>query len=302
MEKGLGIIVATKDKHGELKTDSIVGCDANFFSKTAPVVLQSADFSKVPTDRILYICGHGSKKKQTISGFSMKDLASMFVNAKYTGKQPIVIASCYGALKRHHKDMAQQLQQAFNDLGIDCTCSALATGTSFVWESDSEVQCNSVRFNKVFTSICMRLQDKFIKETPDANKTAIQHDYKVRAESVSAWNKNVATGRMMFTFSCISQLILLFYAMIFTIMYFIINYFIKIDITISIPVILIWIAAEIFGITGSRLSIVVWLPVLIAGFTNCPYLIAARLILSVILATMGIFAMFKKQGILAPQS
>lgn len=302
MEKGLGIIVATKDKHGELKTDSIVGCDANFFSKTAPVVLQSADFSKVQTDRILYICGHGSKKKQTISGFRMQELASMFVNAKYTGKQPIVIASCYGALKRHHKDMAQQLQQAFSSLGVDCTCSALATGTSFVWESDSEVQCNSVRFNKVFTSICMGLQNRFIKETPDANKTAIQHDYKVRAESVSVWNKNVATGRMMFTFSCISQLILLLYALTYTAMYFIINYFFNIDITVSMPVILLWIVAEILGMRGSLLCIAVWLPVLIAGFTNCPYLIAARLILAVILAAIGIFVMFKKQGILAPQS
>lgn len=297
MKKGLGVIVASKNKNGGLTTDSIVACDARFFSISTPAILQDSNFAKISKDRILYVCGHGSKKKQTISGYRMDEIAQMFVEAKYTGQQKIVIASCYGLHKRHGSNMADLLKAAFNKLGIECECEALAEGTSFVWESDNEVLCNSVRFNKVFTSICMKIQEHFIKNTFEPNSTTLNHDFKVRSSDVSTWNKNVASGKLRFSFECVSQLALLCYAVAFTLIYLLINTFIfPIDITSGIPIILMWVAAEFFCLAGSPLGIIAWLPVLVAGFSSHPILLGLRLILSVVLAVIGIFIIFKKQG------
>ena len=44
MQKGLGVIIATKSKKGKLMTDTVVSCDAKFFSVESPCVLQTADF------------------------------------------------------------------------------------------------------------------------------------------------------------------------------------------------------------------------------------------------------------------
>ena len=47
MQKGLGVIIATKSKKGKLMTDTVVSCDAKFFSVGSPCVLQTADFTSV---------------------------------------------------------------------------------------------------------------------------------------------------------------------------------------------------------------------------------------------------------------
>ena len=36
MQKGLGVIIATKSKKGKLMTDTVVSCDAKFFSVGSP--------------------------------------------------------------------------------------------------------------------------------------------------------------------------------------------------------------------------------------------------------------------------
>ena len=137
MKKGLGVVVAQKI-NGQYYTDTICNCDAMFLSITTPVVLQTADFSKVAASHTLYLCGHGNKSKRTISGYRIKEIAQMLVQAHYSGQQEIAIASCHSLCKRHGKSMADELQEALKALGVQCSCKAVAKGTTVVLESKTD--------------------------------------------------------------------------------------------------------------------------------------------------------------------
>lgn len=111
-KKGTVIIVAQKDMaHNEsFMIDGVVLYDSYCLSSSRPYLLQEKVNSLSEKENI-YICGHGDSKKQTINGYSMKQIAEMLTsNYNYTGQQKIYIMACHSKHKnKNQKDMADLL-------------------------------------------------------------------------------------------------------------------------------------------------------------------------------------------------
>lgn len=285
MQKGLGVIVGVSDKNGGLHTDSICNCDAHFLSIGTPVVLQNADFSKVPADRVLYLCGHGSRKKRTISGYTMEQIADLFVDAKYTGAQSIYIASCHSLKKKHGKTFADELTEAFSARGIGCVCKALAHDTSIVYEQDGDPILVSKNFKGLHSQF-FTFQRKLFADNVQCNADSLRQNYKKEHEKVGHWNEMAANNKLLAWLTSIVALesILLSLA-IAAIFYFILSNA-GILVNEAMNTILVWIATEYFTFTShKKICCGLWIYLFTFWLSsNLISLVMLRLAIAIILA------------------
>lgn len=272
MKKGLGVIVAEKNKDGALQTDAIVACDAKSFSISNPIVLQESNLKKVKEEHPLYICGHGNKRKRTISGLKMKDLAAMLKEHGYSGKQIIYVASCWSARKKHGKTIAEELQSELSKLGIECSCIALAEEVSLVYDTEEGVNCVFVHFTKLNRRFMFQFQQlQFSKvQNSEINRT-IKENY----DKVQNWNVDLAKGHYNALFSINSDLTIVVIAA----MVALVCYCIGIPIKISEPLILVWLLAEFTAFRAYSLSVLLWVPIFTACFGSFWWLAVLRIVL-----------------------
>lgn len=216
MKKGLGVIVAQEDKNGILKTDTIINCDAHMLSITAPRVLQETDFSKINENHILYICGHGNRKKRTISGLSMKKIAQLLVEHKYSGKQQIVIASCSAARRKHGKTFADELHDELLNLDVESECTAFSNGFSVFTENDNN-ECDAFTItirSQLYHAILLALQSYAF---PEIGICEIKKNLKQYKSSVNSWNKDLVNGKIPPTVMCVQSLIITVFSFVIAI-------------------------------------------------------------------------------------
>lgn len=251
MQKGLGVIVGVSDKNGNLHTDSICNCDANFLSIGTPVVLQNADFSKVPADRVLYLCGHGSYKKRTISGYTMKQIADLLIDAKYTGEQLIYIASCHSLKKKHGRTFADELIEALSAKGVRCTCKALAHDTSIVYEKDGESILVSKNFRGL-NSQFFSFQRKLFADDVQCDTDSLRQDYKKEHENVCRWNETAANNRLLAWLMSIVALESILLSLATAVVFYLILSNAGLSMNEAMNTILVWIATEYFTFTSHK--------------------------------------------------
>ena len=89
--KGKALIVGKENKDMSVDTDGIVMHTAYSLSDK-PELLANATITD--SDKIIYICGHGSAEKHTIGKQRLRDIAEQLIKAGYKGKQHIYITSC----------------------------------------------------------------------------------------------------------------------------------------------------------------------------------------------------------------
>lgn len=196
----LGIIIATRGRDGEFYTDTVVNCDAEFLSSRSSIVLQTSDLSRIGIGRTLYLCGHGNKKKRTISDLTMKQLAALLAKQKYRGKQTIKLASCNSLRKKRGQDLADELRHELEILGITADCTAMANDTSFYWREKDDCCYSSVHFNSGSSKIFHKFQNLLFKEICVKKR---RQDFTKNCELVSQWNQAAASGSLspMFAFT-----------------------------------------------------------------------------------------------------
>lgn len=200
----LGIIIATKGRDGELHTDTIVNCDAEFLSSRSSLVLQTSDLSRIGADRTLYLCGHGNKKKRTISDLTMKQLAALLAKQKYRGKQTIKLASCNSLRKKKGQDLADELRHELQILGITADCTAMAKDTSFFWRENDDCRYSSVHFNSGSNKIFHKFQNLLFKDVCVRKR---KQDFSKNRELVNQWNQAVASGSLSPVFAFTSGIL-----------------------------------------------------------------------------------------------
>lgn len=106
-------------KQNKFVIDGVLVYDSYCLSSGTPYLLQVK--GNLNAGETIYICGHGNEKYQTISGYTMKEIAEMLCqNYKYSGLEEIVIMSCYAASKnKYGKDMADLLLEELNQIGLN---------------------------------------------------------------------------------------------------------------------------------------------------------------------------------------
>lgn len=69
----------------------------------------------------IYICGHGNEYNQTISNYSMKDIAEMLKNnTNLSGNEKIYIMACYSKYRnKDGKDMSDLLKEELKKININ---------------------------------------------------------------------------------------------------------------------------------------------------------------------------------------
>lgn len=277
--KGLGVIVASRDKKNpdRFLTDSIVNCDAKCFSISSPVILQESDLKKVNADKPLYLCGHGSKRNHKISGYTIKEIAAMLKEHGYEGKQTLFIASCWSARVYKGRTMAEHLESALNDLGIECTVIALADAISIVYESShGNAVCASVNYPYFVRKVLFEFQGV---QFPSFAVKSCRNDVSENYSSVMAWNTDVVKGHYNALFACNADMILFTIACVFAF----VCYFVGIPISVPAPAVLLWLLAEFTSFRGYAFSILIWIPVIVAGLQWHAFVVLLRLLLGVAL-------------------
>lgn len=300
MQKGLGVIIATKNKKGKLMTDTVVSCDAKFFSVGSPCVLQTADFTSVPSERALYLCGHGNKRKRTVSGYSCQEIAEMLIAAHYTGKQKLYVASCYSLTKKHGLTFAAEIANYLADRGIDCHFEDLATNISIVCDNEKSVNCSSVYFNSLQKKIFFEAQQMLVNEVFPVDTETLNKKIKSDKGKISNWNKLVNAGGLHPIISSASSIICMLDGLaLFLIYCCIMMYFQcpidKFSLWLIIPV---WIVATLGSYNGVLTCIPLWIPLMAyalqakTGTLAC--LLIVQLLFAIVMLVRESAKLFKK--------
>lgn len=300
MQKGLGVIIATKSKKGKLMTDTVVSCDAKFFSVGSPCVLQTADFTSVPAERALYLCGHGNKRKRTISGYSCQEIAEMLIAAHYTGKQKLYVASCYSLTKKHGLTFAAEIANYLADRGIDCHFEDLATNISIVCDNEKSVNCSSVYFNSLQKKIFFEAQQMLVNEVFPVDTGTLNKKIKSDKGKISNWNKLVNAGGLHPIMANTSSIICMLDGLaLFLIYCCIMMYFQcpigKFSLWLIIPV---WIIATLGSYNGLLTCIPLWIPLMAyalqakTGTLAC--LLIVQLLFAIVMLVRESVKLFKK--------
>jgi len=118
-QKGNVLIVGKRIKNNdtEYEIDGVLVYDSYCLSSGTPYLLQEQGI-KLNPDEPIYICGHGKKKEQTISDYTMKELVEMIYNNTNLSSihGTLYIMSCYGKYKKKKKDMSDLLRKEMNSL------------------------------------------------------------------------------------------------------------------------------------------------------------------------------------------
>lgn len=279
--KGVGLIIARQNKKGQLTTDSVVNCDAHYLSISTPVVLQNADLSKIASDKIIYLCGHGNKRKRMISRYSMKQIASMLVEHKYTGNQKIVIASCYSKAKRRGLDFAEELQKELMNLGISAECDALSAGTTLFWSDANKCHVATINPRHSVVSVFYSAQKLIAKEVSvfDLNR-----DYKNNHSRITDWNKAVFNKELntYFRLNCNAS-----YQLYMTAIIGLLCLLLPTPCALPvIPMIVSWVLGLILYFSGKALSMLFLLPALIFLFSEIPAIAIIQCIVLILIASI----------------
>lgn len=300
MQKGLGVIIATKSKKVKLMTDTVVSCDAKFFSVGSPCVLQTADFTSVPAERALYLCGHGNKRKRTISGYSCQEIAEMLIAAHYTGKQKLYVASCHSLTKKHGLTFAAEIANYLADRGIDCHFEDLATNISIVCDNEKSVDCSSVYFNSLQKKIFFEAQQMLVNEVFPADTETLNKKIKSDKDKISNWNKLVTAGGLHPIMANASSIICMLDGLaLFLIYCCFMMYFQcpigKVSLWLIIPV---WIVATLGSYNGLLTCIPLWIPLMAyalqakTGTLAC--LLIVQLLFAIVVLVRESAKLFKK--------
>ena len=111
----------------------------------------------------VYICGHSDKKSQTISGYTMLELAGMlYYKCKYRGEQKIVIITCYGKYKNENKeDMADLLREGLETFGVKAEVEVFAQNTVVAVEYFGNAYVNDIPYSSY---IFAKIQDGMLRK------------------------------------------------------------------------------------------------------------------------------------------
>lgn len=115
------------------------------------------------TQENVYICGHSNKKKQTISGYTMLEIAGMLYHkCKYRGEQKIVIITGYSKYKNENKeDMADLLREGLETFGIKAEVEAFAQHTAVLVEYFGNAYANDIPYASYIFS---KIQDRMLQK------------------------------------------------------------------------------------------------------------------------------------------
>lgn len=287
MKKGLGVIVAEPDKNGTLWTDTIINCDADMMSIGSPVILQTANFAKISADKTLYVCGHGDKSKRTISKLTMRELAGLFKEHGYTGKQQIVLASCYAKCKKHGKTLSDELRNELHALGIECRCDAISKEISIICPEGGEFNCASIKMKAIHKGSFFKIQNMLFGSVHTDKLTS---DSKINMNTVQNWNRDAINGKLFGVNAALAEFTIIVTACIASI----ILRYLSISVSIFLPMWVVWILAELFTLSGTGWSVFLWIPVFLGIPPKLIVLLALRIVISFALGTFTLFRCFRK--------
>lgn len=96
--------------------------------------MQHRDKDKIELSGRVYICGHGNIKKQTISGYTIEEIANELNHNFILNNCDIKIMSCYGKVKNSNgKNMADLLLNNLKQLGCsNIKVQAIAENTTII--------------------------------------------------------------------------------------------------------------------------------------------------------------------------
>lgn len=146
---GTVIIVGEKTKDKFIfKTGGTVVYDSFCLVHNANDIYLLQDNTKAVLSNRVYICGHGSKKTQRISGYTMEEIANKLHENFKLSRCDIKIVSCYGRYKNaEQKDMSFLLTEELQKLGYKkFSITALAEYTSIV-SRDAKLNMALIRDN-----------------------------------------------------------------------------------------------------------------------------------------------------------
>ena len=133
-EKGLAIIVGNKPDGVLVHVAKVLGKEIQF--------LDIAHISSC--DELIYLVGHGNKKKYTIDDVCMLDIAKKLKNANYQG-QTIYITACDYLLSHNGKSIHSCLEDAMTKIGLIPNIESDVDGKSIILETDGNIEMHIVR-------------------------------------------------------------------------------------------------------------------------------------------------------------
>lgn len=115
------------------------------------------------TKDTVYLCGQSDKAEQTISGYTMLEIAGMlYYKCKYRGEQKIVIMTCYGKRKNENKeDMADLLREGLETFGIKAEVEVFAQNTVVMVEYFGNAYASDISYSSY---IFAKIQDKMLQK------------------------------------------------------------------------------------------------------------------------------------------
>lgn len=175
------------------QTDSVVVYDATCLSAGEPQMLAYVNFAKIPDDTVIYLCGHGNRKNMTIDNRSMKEIASMFQDAFYTGKQKIIIMSCKAVSRRKRKDMAFQLKKELEKRQIVAEVEAVAKGTTIVTQESASTYVKDLQYSKGEETAFRVYQNLLSQKVETTVASGLPKNCHSHKRSIENWNNLVCS-------------------------------------------------------------------------------------------------------------
>lgn len=128
---------------------------------THPYLIQDDDVSL--TEGNLYICGDSDRKAQTISGYTMLEIAGMlYYKCKYRGEQKIIIMTSYGKRKNDIKeDMADMLRDGLESFHIKAEVEVFAANTAVLVDYFGNAYASDISYAPY---IFAKVQDRMLRK------------------------------------------------------------------------------------------------------------------------------------------
>lgn len=179
-EKGNSIIVGKRKKSKKqiikdyYLIDGVLVYDAYCLSSSVPHLLQGMTKSISLNDgEPIYLCGHGNGKKQTISEYTMEELAGLLAtHCNMTNISKMYIMSCHGKHKnKSGDDMASLLKAELLKLGIDLDIESVCENTTIVVDYFNKALVADKKYNTVYFTIQQsKYQKRFLCDKYNVHK------------------------------------------------------------------------------------------------------------------------------------
>lgn len=161
-QKGNVLIVGKRipKNKGAYETNGVILYHA-YCLGTHPYLMQDDNITL--TEGNLYICGDSDRKTQTISGYTMLEIAGMlYYKCKYRGEQKIVIMTSYGKRKNDIKeDMADRLRDGLETFHIKAEVEVFAANTAVLVDYFGNAYASDISYAPY---IFAKVRDRMLKK------------------------------------------------------------------------------------------------------------------------------------------